>query len=444
MAYIMFVEPHWEAAVRPTPTLKPLPTPTGKPPAPTLIPTPTPKPTLSTPTPVPPTAIPTLAAEEEAYLEELGNIVMGWMTPYYELERLVLELSGNPQLLLDQGWRSHVNTLLGVMRTACWALRDLDPPLRLEALHRVFVQACEHSDHASDLFSQGMENADIDRIGEGWVEMMIGFYVIKDGPATATPVRPTPIPPTATPRQGTPPPKIEVPMIVIPAGGFMMGSENGIERPPHVVLVDTFQIDKFEVTNEQFERFVWETGYVTDAEKAGDTSWRYYADRKKGCKGEGQYPVVKVSWNDANAFCKWAGKRLPAEAEWEKAAHGVGSLTYPWGNQWEDKGGNQCGGRETGTISCCGHTCPGGSFPSEASPYCVMDMAGNVAEWTSDWFQPYPGYPGGDPEAQYFGEKYRVLRGGGWFSSKEQMRTTARSASPETAANDDIGFRCAR
>ncbi|MGA9347328.1 MAG: formylglycine-generating enzyme family protein [Anaerolineae bacterium] len=264
---------------------------------------------------------------------------------------------------------------------------------------------------------------------------------------------PTPIPlaptatlqsPTATLVPSTPPPKVEVPMIAIPAGQFIMGSDHGVERPPHLVFVGAFEIDKFEVTNEQFERFVWETGYVTDAERAGDTSWRYYAEKQKGCKGEGQYPVVKVSWNDAKAFCEWAGKRLPTEAEWEKAARGTDARTYPWGNQWEDKGGNQCGGGEMGTISCCGRTCPGGSFPSKASPYCVMDMAGNVAEWTSDWFQPYPGYPGGDPEAQYFGEKYRVLRGGGWFSGKEQMRTTARSASSVTAASDDIGFRCAR
>ena len=257
-------------------------------------------------------------------------------------------------------------------------------------------------------------------------------------PPTPTPVK-TPVPP-----QGTLPPKVEAPMIAIPAGQFIMGSDREVERPQHVVPVDAFKIDKFEVTNEQFERFVWETGYVTDAEKAGEASWRYYAERNKGCKSEGQYPVVKVTWNDAKAFCEWAGKRLPTEAEWEKAAHGIGSLTYPWGNQWEDKGENRCGSGETGIISCCGHTCPVGSFPSEASPYCVMDMAGSVAEWTSDWFQPYPGYPGGDPEAQYFGEKYRVIRGGGWFSNKEQMRTTARSASSVTLASDDVGFRCVR
>jgi len=244
-----------------------------------------------------------------------------------------------------------------------------------------------------------------------------------EGVATATPV-----PPTATP---LPPAKLEVPMIAIPAGEFTMGSDLEVERPPHPVSVDAFEIDQFEVTNEQFEKFVAETGYVTDAGKAGDTSWRYWA------KDKPNHPVVKVSWNDATAFCEWAEKRLPTEAEWEKAARGTDGRTYPWGNTWdEDKVNAKESGYRGTTIV--------GSFPSGASPYGVMDMAGNVAEWTSDWFQPYPGYPGGDGEAQYFGEKYRVIRGGGWFSDQNLVRTTERSASSVELANDDVGFRCAK
>jgi formylglycine-generating enzyme required for sulfatase activity len=190
-------------------------------------------------------------------------------------------------------------------------------------------------------------------------------------------------------------------------------------------------MDQFEVTNEQFEKFVAETGYVTDAEKAGDTSWRAYTTNKPN------HPVVKVSWNDAKAFCEWAQKRLPTEAEWEKAARGTDGRTYPWGNDW---GVNKANTKEAGYRG----TTIVGSFPDGASPYGVMDMAGNVSEWTSDWFQPYPGYPGGDNEAQYFGEKYRVIRGGGWFSDQELVRTTERSASSVELANDDVGFRCAR
>ena len=244
--------------------------------------------------------------------------------------------------------------------------------------------------------------------------------------ATATPVKLTATPTKAAPE------KLEVPMVAIPAGEFIMGSDRGIERPPHKVFVEAFEIDKFEVTNEQFARFVEETGYVTDAEKAGDSmTWRTYAE------GKPKHPVVKVSWNDAVAFCKWAGKRLPTEAEWEKAARGTDGRIYPWGNEWDPAKANtkESGYRGTTIV---------GSFPDGASPYGVMDMAGNVAEWTSDWFKAYPGYPGGDSEAQYFGEKYRVIRGGGWFSDKDQVRTTARSCSSVTLANDDVGFRCAR
>jgi formylglycine-generating enzyme required for sulfatase activity len=234
----------------------------------------------------------------------------------------------------------------------------------------------------------------------------------------------------ATPIPPVPPATAGVGMIAIPAGEFTMGSENKIERPPHAVFVDAFEIDQFEVTNEQFEKFVAETGYVTDAEKAGDTSWRYYTTNKPN------HPVVKVSWNDAKAFCEWAQKRLPTEAEWEKAARGTDGRTYPWGNDWDVNKANtkEAGYRGTTIV---------GSFPDGASPYGVMDMAGNVSEWTSDWFQPYPGYPGGDSEAQYFGEKFRVIRGGGWFD-QDLVRTAARSNSSVTLANDDVGFRCAR
>ena len=238
----------------------------------------------------------------------------------------------------------------------------------------------------------------------------------------------TPAEPTATP---TSPRKVKVPMIAIPAGEFTMGSANEVERPPHAVFVDAFEIDQFEVTNEGFEKFVAETGHVTDAEQAGETSWRYYA------KDKPRHPVVRVSWNDANAFCKWVEKRLPTEAEWEKAARGTDARVYPWGNNWDVDKANTKDAGYRGTIIV-------GSFPAGASPYGVMDMAGNVAEWTSDWFKPYPGYPGGDSEAQYFGEKYRVIRGGGWFSDQNLVRTTERSASSVTLANDDVGFRCVR
>ncbi|MBM3134197.1 MAG: formylglycine-generating enzyme family protein [Chloroflexi bacterium] len=251
-------------------------------------------------------------------------------------------------------------------------------------------------------------------------------------PTPAAQATPTPAAPTQATPTAAAPAKLTVPMIAIPASEFTMGSEREIERPPHKVPVPAFEIDQFEVTNEQFARFVKETAYKTTAEKTGDSStWSAYAE------GKPNHPVVKVSWNDAVAYCQWLGKRLPTEAEWEKAARGTDERLYPWGNEWALGKANtkEAGYRGTTIV---------GSLPGGASPYGVMDMAGNVAEWTSDWFQPYPGYPGGDSAAQFFGQKYRVIRGGGWFSDKEMVRTTTRSCSSVDLANDDVGFRCAR
>ena len=219
-------------------------------------------------------------------------------------------------------------------------------------------------------------------------------------------------------------------MITIPAGEFGMGSDQGDESPAHTVLVEAFEIDKFEVTNAEFDQFVKETGYETDAEKNGDPNlWRAYFTEEKA-----EYPVVKVSWNDASAYCPWAGKRLPTEAEWEKAARGTDEVVYPWGDTWDVAKVNSKDSGFRGPVTV-------GSFPDGASPYGAMDMAGNVWEWTADWYQ---GYPQTQFTSNYFGETYRVLRGGGWFSEQDLVRTTKRNANSPDAANDDIGFRCAR
>jgi formylglycine-generating enzyme required for sulfatase activity len=257
---------------------------------------------------------------------------------------------------------------------------------------------------------------------------------------TPTPIPPPPTPtpepvPSATPAADvtTAPTKeiTEVPMIAIPAGDFMMGNDAGDddEKPAHTVFVDAFEIDQFEVTNEQFQAFFEETGYVSEAEQAGESyNWRAFAE------GKPKHPVVLVTWNDAIAYCEWQGKRLPTEAEWEKAAKGTEGFVYPWGNEWApDKANTEESGYRGTTIV--------GSFPAGASPYGVMDMAGNVSEWTSDW---YEAYPGSTFRSSYFGKKYRVIRGGGWFTEAHLVRTTERSASSVDLRNDDVGFRCVR
>jgi formylglycine-generating enzyme required for sulfatase activity len=273
---------------------------------------------------------------------------------------------------------------------------------------------------------------------------------------TDTPAPPPPTPtslptptarPTATPaptsadkeaKDATPPPtEPSIPpvtdiMIEIPAGVFVMGSDAGDpeDAPAHQVDLPAYEIDKFEVTNADFDAFVQATGHVTDAEQAGKKSWR-------DSFGEGQenHPVVRVTWNDAVAYCAWLGKRLPSEAEWEKAARATEELRYPWGNEWDPAKANTKAAGLRGTTAV-------GSFGAGASPYGVEDLAGNVWEWTADWYQAYPGNTVADA---YYGETCRVTRGGGWFDDEPQVVTYNRNcADPNKTAIDELGFRCAR
>jgi formylglycine-generating enzyme required for sulfatase activity len=210
-----------------------------------------------------------------------------------------------------------------------------------------------------------------------------------------------------------------------------MGSDAGAEdeAPAHEVDVPAFEMDQFEVTNADFAQFVEATGHQTDAEKAGlSRTWRDAAE------GKDNHPVVYVSWNDAVAYCEWVGKRLPTEAEWEKAARGTEGWIYPWGNDYD---ASKLNGKDSGLRG----TAAVGSFSAGASPYGAEDMGGNVWEWTADW---YEAYPGSSFQSPYYGGKYRVLRGGAWFETAEFVRTTTRNATSDTAANDDLGFRCAR
>ena len=252
----------------------------------------------------------------------------------------------------------------------------------------------------------------------------------KPPPPTPTAIpTPTPAPTTAGAEAPTEPPVAEM-MVEIPAGEFTMGNDAGDddEKPAHTVPLEAFEIDLFEVTNADFAKFVEETGYQTGAERAGEAGWRAYAE------GKDNHPVVKVTWNDANAYCEWAGKRLPTEAEWEKATRGTDGRTYPWGNEWDPAKANTKESGFRGTVAV-------GSFAEGVSPYGVFDMAGNVWEWTADWYQ---AYPGSTYQSEYFGEKFKVTRGGGWFQEEKLVTTFNRSATDPSAANDDLGFRCAR
>lgn len=254
----------------------------------------------------------------------------------------------------------------------------------------------------------------------------------KPAPPTPTPISPTP---TSETKQGTPePPRPAVVdiMVEIAGGPFTMGSDKGDpeDAPAHQVDLPAFEMDKFEVTNADFAAFVEEAGYVTFAEQKGFRGWR-----DEWSMGEDNHPVVMVTWDDATAYCQWLGKRLPTEAEWEKAARGEDGRTFPWGEDWDPAKANV---KETGLRG----TAAVGSFGAGASPYGVEDVIGNVWEWTAGWYQPYPGSTTLDDR---YGEKYRVTRGGGWFELEPQATTFSRNAAdPHKTANDDLGFRCAR
>jgi len=254
---------------------------------------------------------------------------------------------------------------------------------------------------------------------------------------TPTPLPPPPTPtplPTNTPApegaEATPAPAVTDIMVEIPAGPFTMGTDSGDpnEAPAHEVDLPTFMMDKFEVTNADFAVFVETTGYETYAEKEGRTGWRAaYSE------GKDNHPVVYVTFDDALAYCTWAGKRLPTEAEWEKAARGPEGFPFPWGDDWDPTKANvkESGLRGTATV---------GSYPPNG--YGLCDTAGNVWEWVDS---PYEAYPGSDYQDSKYSPDLRGLRGGGWFDSEEQVRATNRNAGdPTTTANDDIGFRCAK
>lgn len=219
-----------------------------------------------------------------------------------------------------------------------------------------------------------------------------------------------------------------VPMARIEAGTFLMGSEPQKEgdadewRPDRREYVEAFAIDVFEVTNAAYERFVNETNRTPPAH------WRGSACPlgKEGC------PVVGVTWQDAKAFAEWTGKRLPTEAEWEKAARGADGRTYPWGNQRPDRDKANLGKRDTRDA----HERPNGR-----SPHGCYDMAGNAWEWTASDYVPYPGAARSGP----YPDGAKVIRGGGYLSPPRDARCANREFRvPSFAESPIIGFRCAR
>jgi serine/threonine protein kinase len=219
-------------------------------------------------------------------------------------------------------------------------------------------------------------------------------------------------------------------MVLVPAGPFLMGPNR------REVALDAFYMDRLPVTNRQFKRFLDVTGYRPEDESAA----RFVAHWSGGAIPAGQedHPVVYVSWEDACAYATWAGKRLPTEAEWEKAARGVDGRRYPWGPAAPDEEHANFGRKRRGTVAV-------GSCPAGASPYGIEDLAGNVWEWCEDVDDPefYLGGPTINPRNGSRGE-HRVVRGGSWMYAAESLRTTARSSFEPYTRFAGGGFRCVR
>jgi len=211
-------------------------------------------------------------------------------------------------------------------------------------------------------------------------------------------------------------------MVYVAGGLLRMGRENGdeLERPVREVEVRPFFMDLTEVTNEMYLRYVRATGATPPAHWIDGL----YRD------GEARFPVVNVSWNEANGYAAWANKRLPTEAEWEMAARGTAGRLYPWGDVWKEGRGNVRSGREARLVRV-------GSFPGGASPDGILDLSGNVWEWTADKPMRY-----GDRAAQI--AEGRIIRGGAYDVTIDRATATYRGIVPENRGYDKTGFRCVR
>jgi formylglycine-generating enzyme required for sulfatase activity len=253
---------------------------------------------------------------------------------------------------------------------------------------------------------------------------------------TATPL-PTPTF-TATPRAFPPD---NAPMQFVSAGDFKMGSDdadkdaNSDERPQHTVYLDAFWMDKFEVTNALYKKCVDAGKCTPPSQTKSYTRASYFGNLQYD-----NYPVIYVDWNQARTYCEWAGKRLPTEAEWEKAARGTDGRIYPWVGEFD---GTKLNFWDSNPRP--GDTTRVGAYLSNSSFYGIMDLAGNVLEWVADWFSEkyYASSPRNSPTGPSVGT-FRVLRGGSWGNERRYMRAAFRIWDTPTLSNIFYGFRCAR
>ena len=259
-------------------------------------------------------------------------------------------------------------------------------------------------------------------------------------------------------------------MVSIEGGEFLMGTEDGFayEGPIHRVAVDGFHLDETEVTNAEFAAFVEQTGYRTTAEELGNAAvfepssqgwllvdgadWRHPEGPNSSIVDRDQHPVVHVSWQDADAFCEWEGKRLPTEAEWEYAARGgLAGKRYAWGDELNPEGkylANYWQGSfpnaDQGEDGFAGRA-PVKSYPPNG--YGLYEITGNVWEWVADWFDAeyYRSSPVDNPQGPRSGVD-KIQRGGSWLCARNSClgyRVAARMRTEPESGNNNLGFRCA-
>lgn len=226
-------------------------------------------------------------------------------------------------------------------------------------------------------------------------------------------------------------------MVYVPAGKFLMGSAETDrdrqldEQPPHAVYLDAFWIDRTEVTNEQYRKCEQAGVCQPPSDIRSYKQNSYYGNTQYD-----NYPVIYVSWDEAKSYCKWAGRRLPTEAEWEKAARGTDGRLYPWGNAVPDKS-------RLNFNDFIGDTTEVGKYSAGASPYGALDMAGNVREWTQSLDKAYP-YNAKDGREDVEKDGPRVIRDGFWGDVSSNVRSAVRQNNSPGSQNVNVGFRCSR